>query len=115
MPASPALIVDVFTKTGIALCPEFTAKAMRGMLEEMRTNPGRFAGKRVLFLLTGTNKLTSQRFSGCMSLQCRPVGFPIGEEGMIEVALRGVSMCVCSYADYEYTCVINSTSLPAMY
>ncbi len=51
--ASPALIVDVFTQTGISLCPTFTAKALRGMLEEMKTNPGRFAGKRVLFLLTG--------------------------------------------------------------
>ncbi len=83
MHASPALIVDVFTKTGIALCPAFTAKAMRGMLEEMRTNPGRFAGKRVLFLLTGINNLTSQdSVAVCPYSSDLCVEFPIGEEGI---------------------------------
>ena len=50
---SAALIVDVFTQTGISLDPDFTMKATRGMIEEMKNNPGRFAGKRVLILQTG--------------------------------------------------------------
>ena len=46
-------ILDVVSQTGVSLDPEFCAKAMRGMLGEMRMNPDRFAGKRVLFLHSG--------------------------------------------------------------
>jgi len=43
----------VTLKTGLPLDPDFTVKAVRGMLGEMRNNPTRFQGKRVLFLHTG--------------------------------------------------------------
>lgn len=46
-------IVEVMSKTGISLDPEFCAKAVRGMLCEMERNPDRFAGKRVLFIHSG--------------------------------------------------------------
>ena len=48
-----ALILDVFTKTGVSLDPDYSVKAVRGMLGEMERNPGRFAGRRVLFIHTG--------------------------------------------------------------
>ena len=48
------LIVDVCSTTGVPLDPEFCIKGVRGMLGEMTKNPGRFAGRRVLFLHTGT-------------------------------------------------------------
>ena len=35
------------------LDPEFCVKGVRGMLGEMKANPGRFAGRRVLFLHSG--------------------------------------------------------------
>ena len=39
--------------TGVSLDPEFCVKALRGMLSEMKINPDRFAGKRVLFIHSG--------------------------------------------------------------
>jgi 1-aminocyclopropane-1-carboxylate deaminase/D-cysteine desulfhydrase-like pyridoxal-dependent ACC family enzyme len=39
--------------TGVSLDPEFCVKAVRGMLCEMKINPDRFAGKRVIFLHSG--------------------------------------------------------------
>ena len=47
------LILNVFLKTGLSLDLDFTVKAVRGMLEEMKNNPSRFQGKRVLFIHTG--------------------------------------------------------------
>lgn len=46
-------IVDVVSETGVSLDPDFCAKGVRGMLCEMRDNPGRFAGNRILFLHSG--------------------------------------------------------------
>ena len=45
--------MDVCSSTGVPLDPEFCVKGVRGMLGEMKQNPGRFAGKRVLFLHSG--------------------------------------------------------------
>jgi D-cysteine desulfhydrase family pyridoxal phosphate-dependent enzyme len=39
--------------TGILLDPTYTLKATRGMLEEMKKSPSRFAGRHVLFVHTG--------------------------------------------------------------
>ena len=46
-------ILEVMSSTGVSLDPEFCVKAVRGMLCEMKQNPDRFAGKRVLFLHSG--------------------------------------------------------------
>merc|ERR1719402_11703 len=56
-------------KTGIFLDPVYTGKASRGMVEEMKKNPGRFKGKKVLFLHTGGvfSIYTDQRFDGVMT------------------------------------------------
>ena len=47
------LIVDVVRNTGVSLDPTFTIKALLGMITEMKVNPTRFQGKRVLFVHTG--------------------------------------------------------------
>ena len=51
---SSELIVDVCSTTGLPLDPEFCVKGVRGMLGEMKKNPERFAGRRVLFIHSGT-------------------------------------------------------------
>ncbi len=46
-------IIDVVSHTGVSLDPVFCVKGVRGMLTEMKINPERFAGKRVLFIHSG--------------------------------------------------------------
>lgn len=46
-------IVDVATSTGLPVDPDFGIKAVGGMIGEMNNNPERFAGRRVLYILTG--------------------------------------------------------------
>ncbi|XP_013411640.1 bifunctional D-cysteine desulfhydrase/1-aminocyclopropane-1-carboxylate deaminase, mitochondrial [Lingula anatina] len=46
-------ILDVSTSTGIMLDPVYTGKAVRGLVRELTTQPGRFKGTRILFLHTG--------------------------------------------------------------
>ena len=46
-------IVDVMSHTGISLDPEFTVKSYLGMVGEMKKNPSRFKGHRVLYIHTG--------------------------------------------------------------
>ena len=50
---STEFIRDVALKTGIILDPVYTVKAAMGMLEELRKNPTRFRGRRILYLHTG--------------------------------------------------------------
>ena len=47
-------IVEISRTTGILVDPVCNIKAIRGMLTEMKNNPGRFKGKRVLYIHTGT-------------------------------------------------------------
>ena len=49
------LLLEVSTQTGVVLDTTFTVKALRGLLSEMKKNPGRFKGRRILFIHTGTN------------------------------------------------------------
>ena len=49
----PAQLIEIASRTGITLDPVYTLKGVRGMLGEMQRNPGRFAGKRVLYIHTG--------------------------------------------------------------
>ncbi|EDO45249.1 predicted protein [Nematostella vectensis] len=46
-------IVRISSTTGIMLDPVYTIKSVRGMLAEMKNNPSRFKGKRVLYIHTG--------------------------------------------------------------
>ena len=48
-----AQLVEIVSQTGISLDPVYTLKGVRGMLGEMEKNPGRFAGKRILYIHTG--------------------------------------------------------------
>ncbi|CAH3145905.1 unnamed protein product [Pocillopora meandrina] len=46
-------IVEISRTTGIMVDPVYNVKAIRGMLHEMNTNPGRFKGHRILYIHTG--------------------------------------------------------------
>ena len=47
-------IIKMSRTTGIVVDPVYSIKAIRGMLTEMKNNPGRFKGKRILYIHTGT-------------------------------------------------------------
>ena len=47
-------LIEVFSQTGVSLDPIYTLKGVQGMLGELNSNPGRFAGKRILYIHTGT-------------------------------------------------------------
>ena len=46
-------IVKVMSSTGISLDPDYTVKAVIGMLSEMKERPEIFKGNRILFVHTG--------------------------------------------------------------
>ncbi|CAH3192613.1 unnamed protein product, partial [Porites evermanni] len=46
-------IIEISRTTGILVDPVYNIKAIRGMLTEMKNNPGTFKGKRVLYIHTG--------------------------------------------------------------
>ena len=45
--------MDTARSTGIILDSVYTAKAARGMVEELNKNPARFKGNKILFIHTG--------------------------------------------------------------
>ena len=47
-------IIEISRTTGVLVDPVYNIKAIRGMLTEMKNNPERFKGKRVLYVHTGT-------------------------------------------------------------
>ena len=47
------LVLSVIRETGVTVDVIYTGKTVWGMLSEMRTNPGRFRGNRILFIHTG--------------------------------------------------------------
>ena len=64
------LLLGIARDTGILLDPTYTLKAARGMLEEMKKNPGRFAGGDVLFVHTGgLYGMLDGRLNGTMKRQ----------------------------------------------
>ncbi|KAL9964244.1 hypothetical protein ACROYT_G027857 [Oculina patagonica] len=46
-------IIEISSTTGILVDPVYNIKAIRGMLYEMKNNPGRFKGHRILYIHTG--------------------------------------------------------------
>ena len=48
-----AQLIDIVSTTGVSLDPAYTLKSVLGMLGELNSNPGRFAGKRILYIHTG--------------------------------------------------------------
>jgi len=46
-------ILEISSATGILIDPVYNIKAVRGMLSEMKYNPGRFKGRRILYIHTG--------------------------------------------------------------
>ena len=52
-------IVEISRTTGIMVDPVYNVKAIRGMLHEMNTNPGRFKGDRILYIHTGEYNLST--------------------------------------------------------
>ncbi|XP_077987678.1 uncharacterized protein LOC144442256 isoform X1 [Glandiceps talaboti] len=62
-------IRNTANSTGIVLDPVYTGKAARGVVEEMKNNPSRFKGKKVLFVHTGGvfSIYTDERFDEGMT------------------------------------------------
>ena len=54
-------LLEIFTTTGVSVDLVYTLKGVRGMLSELQSNPGRFAGKRILYVHTGNVKLVRCR------------------------------------------------------
>ena len=48
-------VVKLSTETGIMCDPFYIVKTARAMMLEMKRNPGRFKGSRILFIHTGKN------------------------------------------------------------
>ena len=48
-----AQLVEISSQTGIVLDPVYTLKGVRGMLAELKKNPKRFKGNRILYIHTG--------------------------------------------------------------
>ena len=46
-------ILEISSTTGVFVDPVYNIKAIRGMLTEMNNNPGRFKGRRILYIHTG--------------------------------------------------------------
>ncbi|CAH3188100.1 unnamed protein product, partial [Porites evermanni] len=51
-------IIEISRTTGVLVDPVYNIKAIRGMLTEMKNNPGRFKGKRILYIHTGTGLIS---------------------------------------------------------
>ena len=49
--------METARSTGIILDSVYTAKAARGMVEELNKNPARFKGNKILFIHTGTKPI----------------------------------------------------------
>ena len=54
-----AQLLEISSQTGIILDPVYTLKAVRGMLAELKKNPQRFKGNRILYIHTGAYILCS--------------------------------------------------------
>ena len=48
-----AQLIQLSTQIGLPLDPVYTFKGVRGLIAELQKNPGRFKGKRILFIYTG--------------------------------------------------------------
>ena len=46
-------LISIAATTGIVLDLSYTNKAVKGLLNELRVNPTRFKGKRILYIHTG--------------------------------------------------------------
>ena len=55
-------IVEISRTTGIMVDPVYNVKAIRGMLHEMNTNPGRYKGHRILYIHTGEYNFSTSSF-----------------------------------------------------
>ena len=46
-------IMKISSTTGVLLDPVYNSKAVKGLLSEMKNNPNRFKGRRILYIHTG--------------------------------------------------------------
>ena len=54
--------MEISRTTGIMVDPVYNVNAIRGMLHEMITNPGRFKGRRILYIHTGEYNFSTSSF-----------------------------------------------------
>ena len=45
--------MEISSTTGVLVDPVYNIKAVRGLLTEMKNNPHRFKGRRILYIHTG--------------------------------------------------------------
>ena len=50
------MMVNVFATTAMSLDTTYTAKSVRGLVNELKTNPTRFKGTDILFVHTGRSE-----------------------------------------------------------
>ena len=53
MVGNHVIVVEISSTTGIMVDPVYNIKAIRGMLHEMKYNPGRFKGHEILYIHIG--------------------------------------------------------------
>jgi len=64
-------LITISASTGIVLDHTYTMKAVKGLLGELRSNPGRFKGKRILYIHTGNVSHTpSNMCIECLVVNC---------------------------------------------
>ena len=91
------MVVDVSSATGVMLDPVYTVKTVHGMLSEMRNNPSRFRGRRVLYIHTGESSVRACACARARARMCVCVCV------WVWVCVC-VCMCVCVYV---CVCVCN--------
>ena len=64
-------MISVASETGVILDTLYTGKTMLGMLSEMKVNPHRFRGNRILFINTGFSHSIVFTFTASLP---RPIG-----------------------------------------
>ena len=65
-------IIEISRTTGVLVDPVYNIKAIRGMLTEMKNNPGRFKGKRILYVHTGTRLIYASDIRAVYTRENKP-------------------------------------------
>ena len=84
-------ICDVSRKTGIILDATYTGKAALGLVKELKENPQRFNGNKILFIHTGELTLTTLKYF-CKTIEIK--GFSTAIRNISILSLQGQSLYV---------------------
>ena len=62
-------IMEISSTTGVMVDPVYNIKAVTGLLSEMKNNPSRFNGRRILYIHTGRQNYPSLCYRGIAQSQ----------------------------------------------